>query len=106
MYDLVQDALGATRARTTLIRDYIRPSPGMRLLDMGCGTGALLSFLPELDYVGVDLSEQYIAAAKQRNGDRGTPAAPNRRTGWGHLTVCSKSHAKPSGGGMKRGNVA
>lgn len=68
IYDLLQNLLGAKRSRTRLIRDHIRPRPGDRILDIGCGTGELFSQLPEgLHYVGFDLSEDYIAAARQRH---------------------------------------
>ncbi len=71
VYDFVQDALGATRARATLVNEYVRPRQGLRLVDMGCGTGELLHLLPQVEYVGVDLSERYVAAAKERHGERG-----------------------------------
>lgn len=69
IYDLLQNLLGAKRSRTRLIRDHIRPRTGDRILDIGCGTGELFSQLPAgLHYVGFDLSESYITAARQRHG--------------------------------------
>lgn len=71
VYDLLQNLLGARRSRARLIRDHIRPRPGDRILDIGCGTGELFSQMPEgLHYVGFDLSEAYIQAARRRFGDR------------------------------------
>ncbi len=59
-------------ARATFVRDYLRPQPGDRVLDLGCGPGDLLAALPPCEYVGVDLDPNYVAAAQARYGDRGT----------------------------------
>lgn len=71
-YDLLQDLLGARHSRQRIVEEYLRLLPGQKLLDVGCGTGAILEFLPvDVRYVGVDLSENYIASARGRYGDRG-----------------------------------
>jgi SAM-dependent methyltransferase len=71
-YDLLQSALGAGRARKRLVQDYIRPMPQDNLLDIGCGTGELLKYLPtHVHYIGFDLSQAYIDAARLRYGNRG-----------------------------------
>ena len=73
MYDRLQRLLGAERARRRLVDDFLRPFPGARLLDVGCGTGSLLDYLPEdVEYVGFDLNPAYIEAARKRYGARGT----------------------------------
>lgn len=72
IYDGFQNLMGATRIRQELVRDFIRPKPGMRLLDIGCGTAEILSFLPqEVEYWGFDISSRYIDAAHARFGARG-----------------------------------
>lgn len=72
VYDFVQSALGANRARKLLMHDYIHPAPGDQLLDIGCGTGELVSYLPaNVHYLGFDLSQDYINSARERYGDRG-----------------------------------
>jgi cyclopropane fatty-acyl-phospholipid synthase-like methyltransferase len=43
----------------------------MKILDIGCGTGEILEYLPAVDYLGVDLSETYIRSAVDRYGERG-----------------------------------
>src|SRR5262245_64697948 len=58
-------------ARETYVREYLRPVAGERVLDIGCGPGDILAFLPPVRYVGVDLSANYIAAARARYGTRG-----------------------------------
>jgi len=35
-------------------------------LDIGCGTGDILHSLPNVQYVGFDINEKYIATAKRR----------------------------------------
>jgi SAM-dependent methyltransferase len=70
IYDMFQSLLGASRARRRLVRDVIRPAPGQRILDVGCGTAAILKFLPDVEYSGIDLSPEYIAKCRQRFPDR------------------------------------
>ena len=50
---------------------YLALAPGQSLLDVGCGPADIIASLPEIDYVGVDLSPAYIAAARARFGARG-----------------------------------
>jgi SAM-dependent methyltransferase len=71
VYDFVQNVLGARKARKELVRKYVRPYDGMKILDIGCGTGEILEYLPAVDYLGVDLSETYIRSAVDRYGERG-----------------------------------
>jgi 2-polyprenyl-3-methyl-5-hydroxy-6-metoxy-1,4-benzoquinol methylase len=59
-------------ARNVYVRDYLRPQPGERVLDIGCGPGNLLEWLPEVDYVGFDINPRYIRSAQARFGSRGT----------------------------------
>lgn len=39
--------------------------PGDRVLDLACGDGGLADYLPGTQYVGVDASEEMVAAAKR-----------------------------------------
>ena len=73
LYRGAQGILGSAASKRRLVRDDLRPFPGMRLLDIGCGPAALLDALPRgVNYVGVDLSAAYVDAARRRYGDRGT----------------------------------
>lgn len=72
VYQGLQDLLGGRRFQRRLIDDHVAATPGMRLLDIGCGTGAILEHVPAgVAYHGFDLSERYIAAARRRWGERG-----------------------------------
>jgi len=72
-FRLFNRGLGGPAVREWLMTRWVCPQPGERLLDLGCGTGEVLATLPaDVEYVGVDLSSAYIAAAKRRWGRRGT----------------------------------
>lgn len=73
VYERLQSILGGGgAARGRFVQDFVRPSSGARILDIGCGTGSLLHHLPaEVRYVGYDLNERYIATARERYGERG-----------------------------------
>lgn len=74
-YDWFQDAIGGTRARRWTIERFVRLRANDEVLDLGCGPGQLLSFLPSSDdfaYVGVDVSDSYITFANRS-------ATPRRR---------------------------
>jgi SAM-dependent methyltransferase len=59
-------------ARGKYARQYIRATPGARILDIGCGPADILEHLPAgVDYTGFDTSLQYIESAKGRFGERG-----------------------------------
>lgn len=72
LYDLSQNLLGARSARETLVREYFPDLHGRRMLDIGCGTAEILRHLPtDMEYVGYDLSEDYIRKARRNFGSRG-----------------------------------
>lgn len=64
-------SLGADRATKQYVEDFLQPEVGMRILDVGCGPASVLSYLPDVDYTGIDLNEKHIAFARQLYGDRG-----------------------------------
>ncbi len=68
-----QAAIGAPACHQRFIAEYVRARAGQRILDIGCGVGASLRFVPDgVEYVGVDISPQYIEAARRTYGARGT----------------------------------
>lgn len=70
-YELFHSIVGAHERSKLLIREFIRPHEGDRILDIGCGPGSMLPYLPETRYVGVDMNESYIDVARRRYGHRG-----------------------------------
>jgi len=70
-YEFYHVLIGANYRGRVLVNQYIRPQPGNRILDIGCGPGNMLPFLPDCDYLGVDASESYITSARRRYGYRG-----------------------------------
>jgi SAM-dependent methyltransferase len=69
-YEAWSRLVGGANGRSLLVRDYVRPNPGARVLDLGCGPGDLVNHLRDVRYVGVDVSGGYIARAQQAFGDR------------------------------------
>ena len=64
--------VGGPASRARFVSEFVRPFKGVRVLDIGCGTGPLLSYLPPTaSYVGYDLNPAYIEAARRRYGPRG-----------------------------------
>jgi cyclopropane fatty-acyl-phospholipid synthase-like methyltransferase len=58
--------VGGPERNRILVRDYIRPKPGDRILDIGCGPGTMTPHLPDTEYVGFDASAEYIDQARRR----------------------------------------
>jgi len=72
VFDLMQNFAGAKRGREIFCHDYLRARSDSVVLDIGCGTAAILDSLPEgVEYYGFDLSPAYIATATRKYGDRG-----------------------------------
>jgi SAM-dependent methyltransferase len=70
VYELWSRLVGGARGRSTVVRDHVRPRPGARILDLGCGPGELVEHLGDVRYVGIDVSDRYIARARYAFGDR------------------------------------
>ncbi len=72
VYSAFQTLMGGHQARTRFTKDFIKPAPGMKILDIGCGPADILNYMPPADYYGFDISESYIAQARNKYGNRGT----------------------------------
>lgn len=71
-YQSFQEFGGFFGARVKAISEFLDIRPGMRIIDIGCGPGYIVKYLPEgVDYVGFDIDESYIAHANTQFGDRG-----------------------------------
>jgi len=71
VFELVQHAVGARAWLKGFVRETIRPQPGERMLDVGCGPAAILRYLPDVDYCGFDHSAAYIESARRQFSGRG-----------------------------------
>jgi len=72
IYSAFQNALGAKRFRKKLVTEFFDLKAGLTVLDLGCGPGDLLEFLPSgVRYCGIDYNEKYISSAMKRFGSRG-----------------------------------
>ena len=71
-YEMFQQVVGSPNVRHEFIDHHVRPRQGDRMLDIGCGPGDILTFLPDVAYTGVDPSPRYIASAQRKYGDRAT----------------------------------
>ena len=67
IYSAFQNIVGANKLRRFYTDVHLRVEPKMKVLDVGCGPAEILNFLPEIDYTGLDLSEFYIFAAKNKH---------------------------------------
>ena len=70
-YRLFGRLVGTHSVRAAYIRECVNPSEGQRLLDIGCGPGDILNYLPPVAYVGFDNNPEYIQAAKAKYAHRG-----------------------------------
>lgn len=72
VYNALQKALGRNFAVSWIAKNFWECLPGQKVIDMGCGPGTVLEYLPnEIEYVGFDFNQQYIDSAKAKYGHRG-----------------------------------
>jgi SAM-dependent methyltransferase len=71
IYSSFQRIMGGHQARMRFVEDFVKPYPGMKVLDIGCGPADILAYLPEVDYWGFDISPAYIERARALFGCRG-----------------------------------
>ncbi len=73
LYEFVQDLMGARKNRERFVRDDIRAHAGARILDIGCGTGEIVRYLPpNVSYVGYEPIAAYVERGRHLFGDRAT----------------------------------
>ncbi len=73
VYGALQRLLLRSGSRERYVREFVRPFPGCRILDIGCGPADILEYLPVSigEYAGFDMNPGYIEAARARWGGRG-----------------------------------
>lgn len=68
MFELVRDTINFG-VNSDPIKPYVDARPGERILDVGSGLGPYSGIVGgDCDYLGVDISEDYVAYATQRYG--------------------------------------
>lgn len=70
LYNLTQWLLGAERPRRYCIKHYANAIAGERVLDIGCGPGLAVRYLPEVEYFGFEPSADYVESARRQFGTR------------------------------------
>ena len=70
-YRLLRRAVGGGDLWRAYLDEYVKPIPGEKVLDIGCGPADVLRHLPQVDYTGLDYSQKYIDSALARFGGRG-----------------------------------
>lgn len=72
-YRSFQHLLGGAYVRKWLVKRYLSHPSIRKIVDIGCGPSDIIGDISShIEYVGIDISEEYIAEAKARHGDRGT----------------------------------
>jgi len=69
VYEAVQRLFGARHGREFFVRNYLRPNPGDRVLDIGCGTARLARDLGAVQYVGFEPNPAYVEQGRRENRD-------------------------------------
>jgi len=71
-YDISQKLIAKKGSRQKFVDNYLKPFPGMKIVDFGCGPGSIIEYLPEqVEYVGVDAEKNYIDSAINKYGEIG-----------------------------------
>ena len=72
IYDSSQRFVGREQqGLADFVRDFVRPRPGDKVLDIGCGTAKIIDFLSGVSYWGFDPSPAYIKQARKIYGSAG-----------------------------------
>jgi SAM-dependent methyltransferase len=70
-YSWLQRLLGSRDFNRWFVSEQLRPEPGQRILDMGCGPGDIVALMPRVQYLGLDLDSRCVDVARKRFADRG-----------------------------------
>ena len=65
-YQFWSSVVGGAAYAKVLVNEYIQPRAGSRILEIGCGPGTIVRYLPPSEYSGFDLSPEYIELARRR----------------------------------------
>jgi SAM-dependent methyltransferase len=70
IYRVFRALTGSARVNREFVERYVRPREGDAVLDLGCGPGDVFELMPQVRYLGIDVSGNYVAAARRRFGER------------------------------------
>jgi cyclopropane fatty-acyl-phospholipid synthase-like methyltransferase len=56
-------------SRMDLYAKYLPYTPGLKILDLGCGPGTSTRFFRKEDYLGIDIDKDYIDSARSKHPD-------------------------------------
>ena len=66
-FNFFEKMMGIDRVRKGFINNYVCPKKNDKILDLGCGTGEIITYLPSnIEYLGIDNSPDYIEWAKKK----------------------------------------
>lgn len=71
VYELFQHGISRADTQSWFVEEVIRSSINQRILDIGCGTAAVLTHLSGCNYVGIDHNHEYIKKARAHFGAKG-----------------------------------
>ena len=67
VYKTLQNLVAPERMIQQTVEDYLATPPGSKILDLGCGYGAISQYFhADCNYLGIDSNESYIAEARKR----------------------------------------
>jgi SAM-dependent methyltransferase len=66
VYQAWTTLIGIGEYSRVLVHEYIRPKPTDSILEIGCGPGTIIPYLPTSGYVGFDADPKYIKRAQKR----------------------------------------
>jgi ubiquinone/menaquinone biosynthesis C-methylase UbiE len=72
VYNAFSAVVGANALRRRLIQNHVRAKPGDKVIDIGCGSALALQWLPEVQYIGLDINSDCIAFAQRTYAGKGT----------------------------------
>jgi cyclopropane fatty-acyl-phospholipid synthase-like methyltransferase len=71
-YNLHSRVAAPESRKRSFVERILKPKPGSRVLDIGCGTARILKYMPDVIYTGFDLSWEYVEEAKRSYGGNAT----------------------------------
>ena len=76
VYNLIQLIAGAPMYRNNMVKNYVKPFEGCKILDIGCGTGEyiehLKKYVTDFEYNGFDGEQSYIDSANENTKTKKT----------------------------------